>query len=170
MDEREKSYRLLMADVYELAGLSRRISGREAGARGATASQWHVLSVLAGGPAAVPEIAERLGVTRQGAQRVVNELTARGWIRRMPADRDARSPRFALTAAGRKLLAELWSHTVARREAALASTQVGGAELEAARQTLRTLLRGLRSQEADRGSGQRAQDGGGAGRRDDHEE
>src|ERR1700755_3083959 len=50
-------YRLLMADVYELAGLSRRTSEAIARDLGQTAARWHVLSVLSAGPCTVPAAA-----------------------------------------------------------------------------------------------------------------
>ena len=139
------SYRLLMADVYELAGLSRRVSGRDAAAHGATAAQWHVMSVLDGGPATVPQIAVRLGMTRQGVQRVVNELTSAGAARRHGGDRERRSPRIELTASGRPLLAALWDESAPRRESVLADAGVHADELDAARATIRRLIEALRA-------------------------
>jgi len=74
--EASEQYRLLMADVYELAGLSRRTSEAIARELGQTVARWHVLSVLSAGPCTVPATARRLGLTRQGVQRVADDLLA----------------------------------------------------------------------------------------------
>lgn len=147
MPDPVEPYRLLMADVYELAGLSRRISGREAFEHGATAVQWQVLSVVADQPATVPRIAQRLGLTRQAVQRVVNDLLASGHVRAHPDDRAVRSPRIEPTAAGRALLAELWRSNLARRRRTLAGAGIDPGDLEAARRTIRRLIEALRESE-----------------------
>ena len=51
------AYRLLIADVYELAGASRRTSDDLARAVGQTAARWHVLSALSDAPRSVPSAA-----------------------------------------------------------------------------------------------------------------
>lgn len=145
MSDRGDEYRLLMADVYELAGLSRRISGRDAAALGATGPQWHVLSVLDGQPTAVPQIAVRLGFTRQGVQRVVNELAAGGAVRRLAQDRHARSPRIEITRRGAALLDALWETTLPQRERVLAAASLSGDELDSARRVVRQLIVALRA-------------------------
>lgn len=145
MNEPVERYRLLIADVYELAGLSRRMSGREASEHGATAVQWQVLSVLAEEAVTVPRIARRLGLTRQAVQRVVNDLRASGQVRGHPADGSAHSPRIESTVAGRKLLSELWRANKGPREQMLAAAAIGGEDLDAARATLRRLIESLRA-------------------------
>jgi hypothetical protein len=45
-EEDLEAYRLFIADVYELAGQSRRTSESLARELGQTAARWHVLSVL----------------------------------------------------------------------------------------------------------------------------
>jgi DNA-binding MarR family transcriptional regulator len=137
-------YRLLMADVYELAGLSRRISGREAAEHGATSARWQILSVIESEPATVPQIARRLGLTRQAVQRVANELLEGGHVRHLPEDREIRSPRIDATAAGRQLLADLWRANLARRGQMLLDAAIDGDDLDAARLTLRRLIEALR--------------------------
>src|ERR1700757_2310208 len=76
--EASEQYRLLMADVYELAGLSRRTSEAIARELGQTVARWHVLSVLSAGPCTVPAAARRplLTLTNRG-QLVLEQLTHR---------------------------------------------------------------------------------------------
>ena len=93
------AYRRLIAQVYEVAGLSRRSSDRDAAAEHTTTAQWHVLSVLSGGPATVPQVARRLGQARQSVQRVADELVAHGDVRPVPNPDHARSSRASASSA-----------------------------------------------------------------------
>lgn len=59
---RLRGYRLLMADVYELAGRSRATTQDIAGeVVGQTAARWHVMSVITDQDRTVPAVARRLG-------------------------------------------------------------------------------------------------------------
>ena len=78
--ERVDAYRLLMADVYELAGESRRSSEKLAREQGQTAARWHLLSVLSDGSRTVASAARRLGLARQSVQRVVDDLARAGLV------------------------------------------------------------------------------------------
>lgn len=132
-------YRLLMADVYELAGRSRRISERDAAEAGTTVARWHVLSVVSQEALSVPEIARRLGQVRQGVQRVVDELVADGQLAGVANARRPRSPRFRATAAGLGTLERLWGESEPRRADLLARSGLGVADLQRARETVRRL-------------------------------
>ncbi|HEX6514036.1 MAG TPA: MarR family transcriptional regulator [Nocardioidaceae bacterium] len=138
------AYRLLMADVYELAGLSRRISEREAAAQGATVARWHVLSVASEHPVQVPEIARRLGQVRQGVQRVVDELVEDGYLTRRPNPAHARSPLFAISPHGRVLLERLCANSERTRGDALERAGLDTASLMDAREKIRALIESLR--------------------------
>ena len=133
-------YRLLMADVYELAGRSRRISERDAAALDTTVARWHVLSVVSQEALTVPEIARRLGQVRQSVQRVVDELVAAAQLEAMPNPRRSRSPRFRATGAGLRMLERLWAHSEPRRAQQLADSRLDIADLQHARETVRGLL------------------------------
>ncbi len=143
-------YRLLMAEVYELAGSSRRISEREAAAHGTTVARWHVLSAVSEEPATVPEIARRLGQVRQGVQRVVDELVAEGQLVASENPRHRRSPRFSPTPSGREVLERLWLASEPRRLEVLGGSGVDAAALRQARETLRRLLGALVDEAAAR--------------------
>lgn len=136
-------YRLLIADVYELAGASRRISEADAAALSATAAQWHVLSAVSDEPATVPALAMRLGTVRQSVQRVVHDLEAAGRVALAPNPRHRRSPIVVITAAGQDLLEELWATSTPRRELAMKYAGVTTAELTAARAVIRRLIDAL---------------------------
>jgi DNA-binding MarR family transcriptional regulator len=131
---------LLVADVYELAGLSRRKSEATASAYGQTVARWHVMSVLSEQPLTVPAVARRLGLVRQSVQRVVDELVAEGILERTDNPDHQRSPLHQLSAGGRQTLKQLVAASDADRTQRLTRAGVTAAELDAARETLRKLL------------------------------
>lgn len=141
-------YRLLMAEVYELAGRSRRTSERDAAALGTTVARWHVLSVVSEEAMTVPEIARRLGQVRQGVQRVVDELVDGGQLETSPNPRRARSPRLRPTGSGTRMLERLWAESEPRRAEMLAGSGVGATDLRQARRTVRRLLDALVTEES----------------------
>ena len=126
---------LLVADVYELAGLLRRSGEAAAATQGQTQARWQLLSVICDEALTVPQAARRLGVTRQGVQRVANELVVAG-LAEFQSNPDHRtSPLLALTNDGRDVLDAI------TERAAVANTRLAAA-LEPA--TLRTTRDGIR--------------------------
>lgn len=73
-----------------------------------TGARWKLLGAvrLAPAPSTVPEIAARMGLSRQGVQRLVNAMADEGLIVFRPNPRHVRSPRIALTPAGAAAFAE----------------------------------------------------------------
>ncbi|PJJ53452.1 MarR family protein [Mumia flava] len=138
-------YRLLIADVYELAGASRSTSETLARAERRTAAQWHVLSVLLDGSTTVPRIAARLGLSRQAVQRVVHDLRGDAQVDVTPNSRDARSPLVVLTPAGRETVDRLYERSAADRSLLLESAGVSRSDLERARATVQALVTAIRS-------------------------
>ncbi len=142
MDDLE-AYRLLMADVYELAGLSRRTSETIARASGQTAARWHVLSVLSDGPRTVPSAARRLGLAPQSVQRVVADLLADEQVETRENPDHARSPLIALTAHGQATATDLFTRSDENRAAVLARAAVSPTRLNDARAVIRALTAAL---------------------------
>lgn len=134
------AYRLLIADVYELAGTSRETSEVLAAERGQTAARWHVMSVVSEEPATVPAIARRLGQARQSVQRIVNELAAEGLVELADNPAHARSALVVLSPAGTSVTAELFDATEAGRARLLDRAGVSADALLAARATIRSVL------------------------------
>ena len=141
--EASEQYRLLMADVYELAGLSRRTSEAIAKELGQTVARWHVLSVVSAGPCTVPAMARRLGLTRQGVQRVADDLLAARLLTASPNPDHARSPLLTLTNRGQLVLEQLTQRSDAARGRLLHQARITAEDLAAARTTLRPLLQSL---------------------------
>jgi DNA-binding MarR family transcriptional regulator len=134
------AYRLLIADVYELAGASRRTSDDLARASGQTAARWHVLSALSDGPRTVPSAARRLGLTPQSVQRVVDDLVRGGQLMRQANPDHVRSPLFDLTEDGRTTLTELFARSDEARGRMLRRAGVTARQLDEAREVLHALL------------------------------
>lgn len=95
---------LLVADVYDLAGLLRRIGDTMAAPEGQTQARWQLLSAISEHPETVSRAARRLGVTRQAVQRVANELVHERLAEYRDNPDHRGSPLLALTDAGRDAL------------------------------------------------------------------
>lgn len=134
------AYRELMADVFELAGRSRRSSDTFARQFGHTAARWHVLSVVHDEAMTVPRIADRLGVTRQSVQRVVDELRAEHLVELADNPAHRRSRLVRITDRGVALADQLFAASAPARASMLDTANLSAAELRQARTTLRRIL------------------------------
>jgi DNA-binding MarR family transcriptional regulator len=143
-------YRLLIADVYELAGESRRTGEALAGEAGQTAARWHVLSVLSDGPRTVAGAARRLGLARQSVQRVATDLVDAGLARLRTNPDHARAPLVELTTEGRTTLQALVRRSDADRSAVLREAGLTRDDLDGARSVLRRLTAALRDHAQER--------------------
>ena len=137
------AYRLLVADVYDVAGQSRRTSEALARAEGQSTARWHLMSVISDGPRSVAGAARRLGLARQSVQRVADQLVADGLAVSSPDPADARAPRLALTPAGRRVLDRLVERADRQRDAQLTAAGLTVRELEEARRVLGAVRRAL---------------------------
>jgi DNA-binding MarR family transcriptional regulator len=79
-----------------------------------------VIRALGGGDLTLTELAGLLGVSKQAAQKVVDDMERRGLVERMPSSSDRRAKAIRLTASGRKV-----------RKTALATSKRLEAELRA---------------------------------------
>ena len=119
------AYRLLIADVYELAGASRRTSETLAHEAGQTAARWHVL--------------RRLGLARQSVHRVVDDLATAEQVELIRNPDHARAPLVQVTAAGQLTLRTLVRRSDKDRAELLDRAGVDTDDLDAARCVLRAL-------------------------------
>ena len=92
------------------------------------------ISLTADGGRRLSSIADNLGITRQAANAVVNELESLGYVSRAPDPEDGRAKQVILTAAGEKLRAD--GLKVAARLEAECAAYLGAAEFEECRQAL----------------------------------
>ena len=95
----------LYADLFEAAGLGRRIGEKIAATEGQTQARWQTMWIIdAEGALTVPQIARRLGVSRQNEQRVVRDLIDGGLVELAPNPDHKTSPLAQLTPRGRDAL------------------------------------------------------------------
>jgi len=148
---------LLIADVYDAAGVLRRYGERTAASAGQTQARWQLLSVVSDGDWTVPMAADRLGTSRQGVQRIANELVADGLAVFEDNPRHRRSPFLQLTAEGRRVLGAITSEARHRHE--LLGAELGALDLAVVGAALRQLTAVVRAETGDDepagGSGQR---------------
>ncbi len=126
----------LYAELFEAAAAGRRLGERLAATQGQTQSRWQTMwTVDAAGELTVPQIARRLGTSRQNEQRIVGDLVADD-VAELVANPDHRSsPLVRLTPRGRLVLAAI-------NEAAAGANTAIRDELTAREiARLRTLLR-----------------------------
>ncbi|MGH7073908.1 MAG: MarR family winged helix-turn-helix transcriptional regulator [Stellaceae bacterium] len=128
----------IIADTYELAGAFRARGEAIAAAIGQSQARWQVLSAASGEPLTVPQIARRLGVTRQAVQRIADLLVADGLARYVANPDHKASLHLILTDAGEAVLATLTRGARASHEAMSAKLQ--DIDLAALRRDLRRLL------------------------------
>jgi DNA-binding MarR family transcriptional regulator len=132
---------LIVADAFELAGAFRRHGELLASAIGQSQARWQVLSAASAEPKTVPQIARRLGVSRQAVQRLANLLARDGLATFEPNPDHRGSPHLILTERGRADLARLIASAEDYHRAIAARLDVG--QLDAVRAGLRRLIAAL---------------------------
>jgi DNA-binding MarR family transcriptional regulator len=142
--QRADRYRALLAEVYELAGRSRRQSDVEAAAYGSTGARWLAMSAISDRDLTVASIARRLGLPRQAVHRVVDDLVAQGHVEKLPNADHARSELVSLTAEGRSVLRKMRRASDRHRSDLLDAASVSDEEIEMARDVLSRILTAFR--------------------------
>lgn len=129
---------LLVADIYEAAGALRRSGEAIAATEGQTQARWQLLSAVSQEALSVPRAARRLGVSRQGVQRVANALIEDG-LAELRANPDHRaSPLLALTPSGRQTLERITTRAQVATETL--SAKITSADIATVRSLLRHLI------------------------------
>jgi DNA-binding MarR family transcriptional regulator len=92
----------VILSVFRLNGLLLDAGNRLSGGAGLTSARWQVLGAvaLAERPPTVPQIARRMGLTRQSVHATVRRLVEDGLVELTRNDDHQRSPRVRLTPAG----------------------------------------------------------------------
>jgi DNA-binding MarR family transcriptional regulator len=140
--------------TFQLDGRLMDVARRLARAGGITATEWRVLGGVLGEPHSVAEIARLMGMTRQGVQRVADELVDRGLAEYRPNPAHRRAKLLACTEAGHWAIRQI--ALVQRPWADRIGAQVGTAELRKTLTTIRKLLSALDADEATRAVGVRS--------------
>ncbi|MFE7093937.1 MarR family winged helix-turn-helix transcriptional regulator [Streptomyces erythrochromogenes] len=129
---------LLVADVFEAAGLLRKLGEGVAAAEGQTQARWQLLSVVSEEPLPVARAARRLGIARQGVQRVANDLVREGLAGFRPNPDHRGSPLLALTPLGRATLERITDRASAIHQ--VLTADIATADIAAARSLLHRLI------------------------------
>ena len=137
--------------TFQLDGRLMDIARRLARAGGITASEWRVLGGVLGEPHSVAEIARLMGMTRQGVQRVADELVDRGLAEYRPNPAHRRAKLLTCTEAGHWAIRQI--ALVQRPWADRIGGHIGAAELRETLTTIRRLLTALDADEATRAVG-----------------
>jgi DNA-binding MarR family transcriptional regulator len=115
---------------------------------GLTSARWQVLGAIAlsGTPLSAPQVAARMGITRQGAQKQLNLLLDAGLVQAHANPANQRSPLYSLTTRGQHLYDRadsLWNARARQLAASLSE-----ARLNAVNATLEELFQHLAGFEA----------------------
>ena len=94
----------LYSELFEAAGAGRQLGERTAGLAGQTQSRWQTLWTMDAASLTVPQVARRLGVSRQHILRLTNDMVAEGLVELVPNPDHQTSPLVHLTADGRATL------------------------------------------------------------------
>jgi DNA-binding MarR family transcriptional regulator len=130
--------------TFRLNGRLMDIARRRARAGGITATEWQVLGGVLDEPHSVAEIGRLMGMTRQGVQRVADQLVDRGLAEYRPNRAHRRAKLLVCTEAGYWAIRQI---TLAHRPwVDRIGAELGAAEL---RETLDTMRRIVATLEAD---------------------
>jgi len=94
----------LILETFRLNGRLLAAGDALCGDLGLTSARWQVIGAIDAGPLPVAHIARTMGLTRQGVQRVANELAAQGFVTFADNPHHRRAKLVALSAKGRESL------------------------------------------------------------------
>jgi DNA-binding MarR family transcriptional regulator len=132
--------------TFQLDGRLMDIARRLARAGGITATEWRVLGGVLDEPHSVAETARLMGITRQGVQRVADQLVERGLAEYRPNPAHRRAKLLACTEAGHWAIRQI--ALVQRPWADRIGSQIGAGHLSGTLTTIRSLLSTLDADEA----------------------
>jgi DNA-binding MarR family transcriptional regulator len=115
----------LILETFRLNGALIAAGNRLVEDLGLTSARWQVLGGLTDGPATVPAIARKMGLTRQSVQRIADRLMEEGFVATAPNPGHRRAKLHALTSHGEAVMAE-----VSRRQIEWSNRIVGGIDSE----------------------------------------
>ncbi len=136
----------LILETFRLNGCLLSVGDRLTGDLGLTSARWQILGAVDDRPRSVAQIARRMGLTRQGVQRIANVLVEEGFADFADNPEHKRAKLVRLTAKGRAAL-----DRINQRQAAWSARLASGmrvATIHAALAVLRTCRRRLEAQEA----------------------
>jgi DNA-binding MarR family transcriptional regulator len=136
---REGVFRLIIMDIFFLAGAFKKNGNKMASKVGLTRPQWDLLITAATDQRTVPQLARRMGMARQSVQRTADILVRRGLGAYAKNPDHQRSPFFLLTAAGKNVLERLEEMAQQRRIQFMNENGVSNDDLGMTQKVLRRL-------------------------------
>jgi len=124
--------------TFRLNGRLMDIAQRLARAGGLTATEWRVLGGVLDEPHSVAEVGRLMGMTRQGVQRVADQLVDRGLAEYRPNPAHRRAKLLACTDAGYWAIRQI--SLVQRPWADQTGAKIGAAELHETLTTMRRIV------------------------------
>jgi DNA-binding MarR family transcriptional regulator len=132
--------------TFRLNGRLMDIAQRLAREGGLTATEWRVLGGVVDEPHSVAEVGRRMGMTRQGVQRVADQLADRGLAEYRPNPAHRRAKLLACTQAGYWAIRQI---ALAQRPwADEIGAQIGATELRESVATIQRIIATLDAAEA----------------------
>jgi DNA-binding MarR family transcriptional regulator len=136
---------LMIADIYELAGAFRERGEAIAQSVGQTQVRWQVMSAASADPRTVPQIARRLGVSRQNVQRIADLLVAENWASFEDNPDHKASPYLVLNSRGQTALIKITK--AAGQSHAQLARGLAGIDVGALHRGLRRLIQALKDRD-----------------------
>ncbi|MDO5638385.1 MAG: MarR family winged helix-turn-helix transcriptional regulator [Neisseria sp.] len=129
----QATFSYLTTQVFQLNGLLLAWGDHFCADLGLTSARWQMLGALdlADAPQTSPQLAERMGMTRQGAQKQLNLLLESGLVEAADNPAHKRSPLYRLSEEGRAVYAEIhrrWCRQVEVWQAGLEASDLQAAE------------------------------------------
>lgn len=109
----------LILETFRLNGALNTAGDRLVGDLGLTSARWQVLGSMRQGPVTVPEIARRMGLTRQNVQRIADCLVVDGFAATSVNPAHRRAKLYSLTPRGKTVMEEVmrrqaeWANRIA---------------------------------------------------------
>ena len=136
--------------TFRLNGRLMDIAQRRARAGDLTATEWRVLGGVLDEPHSVADIGRLMGMTRQGVQRVADQLVERGLAEYRPNPAHRRAKLLACTEAGYWAIRQI--ALVQRPWADRIGASIGAEELRETLATMRRIVATLEAEQAAQGS------------------
>jgi DNA-binding MarR family transcriptional regulator len=133
----EQAVEHLFSELFAAAGEGRRWGDQLTARDGQTQARWQLMWTAAAGSWTVPQIARRLGVSRQNIQRLTNELISEGLVNLDQNPDHKSSPIVRLNSAGQEVLNRI--NTSAAASNRQIHTSLGAQRINELRTALRDL-------------------------------
>lgn len=146
---RGESLSQLVWDILQAAGRLTEFGNALTAPFGLTAARWQVMGVITQRAATIAEIGRRLSQTRQGVQRLGDELACDGLAAYSPNPRHARAKLLAPTPLGAEVYRKVMEQQVEWMEVLSAEMRID--DIGAARALLATLVSALETSRSELG-------------------